>query len=364
MPLADLRAYRPQVEEPTDFDAFWAETLEEAARAGGDVVAEPYDGGLRAVEVRDVTFPGWGGQPVKAWLLLPRDRSGPLPAVVEYLGYGGGRALPWHWLTWSVAGYAHLVMDTRGQGGSGSHAAHTPDIAPDGHGSSGPGFLTRGIEDPRKHYYRRLITDAVRAVDAVQTFAEVDPSRVAVAGTSQGGGLALAVAGLRDDVGALLADVPFLCHVRRAVQITDAAPYSEVATWLRGHHTEEQRAFRTLSYLDGVNFAARAHCPAWFTTALMDVVCPPSTVFAAANRYAGPSDVQVFTYNGHEGGGLTDLPRKIEVLHTAFTPPAGAPCTGRPPPVPARPPRASHPCAALVRPSVGPAGLEPATSAV
>ncbi len=26
--------------------------------------------------------------------------------------------------------------------------------------------MTRGIEDPNAHYYRRLITDCVRAVDA------------------------------------------------------------------------------------------------------------------------------------------------------------------------------------------------------
>lgn len=244
MPLERLREYRPDPEEPADFDAFWAKTLTETGRHG-------LDAGFATVDVFDVTFRGWGGQPVKAWLMLPRVRSGPLPAVVQYIGYNGGRGIPYSWLTWSALGYAHLVMDNRGQGGGGKNTADTPDIGPDGHASSSPGFLTRGIEDPYRHYYRRLITDAVRAVDAAKAHGAVDASRVAVLGGSQGGGLALAVAGLRDDVVAVVADVPFLCHYRRASQITDAGPYAEIARWLSGHRFRIDEAMETLSYFDG-----------------------------------------------------------------------------------------------------------------
>ncbi|MCZ2263620.1 acetylxylan esterase [Isoptericola sp. QY 916] len=313
-PLDDLRAYRPEPEEPADFDAFWKQTLDAAASAATEPEQAPFDAGLATVEVRDVTFSGWAGQPIKAWLLLPRERSGPLPAVVQYIGYNGGRGVPWEWLTWSAAGYAHLVMDNRGQGGGGKTTADTPDVAPEGHGSSSPGFLTRGIEDPAKHFYRRLITDAVRAVDAVKALPEVDPTRVAVLGGSQGGGLALAVAGLRDDLAGAIADVPFLSHYRRASQITDEGPYAEIARYLKGHRFEVEDVMRTLSYFDATNFAARARCPGWFSVALMDKICPPSTVFAAYHRYGGPAQLEVFPYNGHEGGAAYDMPRKLAAL--------------------------------------------------
>ena len=319
-PLDELRAYRPEPEEPADFDAFWKQTLDAAAAVATEPVAVPYDAGLATVEVHDVTFSGWAGQPVKAWLLLPRHRTGPLPAVVQYIGYNGGRGIPYEWLTWSAAGYAHLVMDNRGQGGGGKTTADTPDVAPEGHGSSSPGFLTRGIEDPAKHYYRRLITDAVRAVDAAKQLPDVDPERVAVLGGSQGGGLALAVAGLRDDVAGVIADVPFLSHYRRASQITDLGPYSEIARWLKGHRFEIETAMRTLSYFDATNFAARARCPGWFSVALMDKVCPPSTVFAAYHRYGGPAQIEVFPYNEHEGGGAYDTPRKLAALAEVLGP--------------------------------------------
>ena len=115
-PLETLKTYRPAREEPADFDAFWAGTLAGAREHPLHARFERVDYGLRAQESYDVTFNGFGGQPIKAWLQLPAHRNGPVPCVVEYLGYGGGRGFPTDYLVWSSVGYAHLLMDTRGQG--------------------------------------------------------------------------------------------------------------------------------------------------------------------------------------------------------------------------------------------------------
>src|SRR4051812_19520883 len=96
LPLDQLRAYAPALEAPADLDAFWTETL--AASRAHPIAAtfQPVDSGLTTIETWDVTFAGFDGQPIRAWLHAPRlpadDRE--LPAVVEYLGYGGGRGLP------------------------------------------------------------------------------------------------------------------------------------------------------------------------------------------------------------------------------------------------------------------------------
>jgi cephalosporin-C deacetylase len=221
--------------------------------------------------------------------------------VIEYVGYGGGRGLPHEWLGWSAAGYANLVMDTRGQGSNGHLVGDTPDPDPSGLPQT-PGFLTRGITDPSTYYYRRVFTDAVRAVDAARAHPRVDPDRVVVAGASQGGGISIAVAGLVDGLTAVLPDVPFLCHYRRATEITDAGPYAEIVAYCKTHRDQVDRVFETLSYVDAVNFAARATAPSLFSVALMDDVCRPSTVFAAYNHYAGDKEIKVWPYNGHEGG--------------------------------------------------------------
>lgn len=293
--------YRPQVREPSDFDEFWATTLDQARRAGGEVVLERVKTPLTLVDAFDVTFPGFGGEPVKAWLLLPAHASGPLPAVVEYNGYGGGRGLPFERLGWVASGYAYFLMDTRGQGSAWGSGGATPD--PHGTGPSVPGFMTRGIEAPEDYFYRRVYTDAVRAIDAVRALASVDPERISVCGGSQGGGIALAVAGLADGLAAVLTDVPFLCHFERAVGLTDRDPYHEIVRYLSVHRHAEERVFDTLSYFDGLNFATRASAPALFSAGLLDPVCPPSTVFAAFNHYrASDKTIEVYAHNEHEGG--------------------------------------------------------------
>ncbi|OLB65721.1 MAG: acetylxylan esterase [Actinobacteria bacterium 13_2_20CM_2_72_6] len=315
--LEELRRYKPDVAVPDDLDQFWKATL--AAAREHELAARftRVDTGLVAVETHDVTFAGYGGAPVKGWLHLPAQRTGRLPAVVEYVGYGGGRGLAHERLFWSAAGYAHLIMDTRGQGSAWS-VGDTPDT--DGAAPAHPGYLTRGILDPETYYYRRVFTDAARAVEAVRSHPAVDPGRVVVAGRSQGGAIAIAVSGLVDDLRGVLPDVPFLCDVRRAVSIVDTMPYFELVTYLKVHRDHVERAFRTLSYFDGTVLGRRATAPALFSVGLMDQICPPSTVFAAYHHYAGPDkDIAVYPYNEHEGGEgfqqvaqlrwLADLPR-------------------------------------------------------
>ncbi len=90
LPLSRLRAHRSESAEPEDFDAFWDTTLGEARAHELAVRFEPVESGPAAVEVYDVTFAGFGGHPVKGWPRLPAG-AGPLPLVVQFIGYGGGR---------------------------------------------------------------------------------------------------------------------------------------------------------------------------------------------------------------------------------------------------------------------------------
>jgi cephalosporin-C deacetylase len=301
LPLAELESYLPEPTAASDFDEFWATTLESARRHDLAPSYTPVDFLLDTIEVYDAGFAGWNGERVAAWLLLPRDRPGPLPAIVRYIGYGGGRSLPYQYLLMSSAGYATLVMDSRGQGGDGNPGI-TPDPDPDPVTGQYPGFVTRGVSRPHTYYYRRIMTDAVRAVEAAQAHPGIDAERVAVHGHSQGGGLALAAAALAPDVAAAVAHVPFLCNFRRATEITDAMPYREIAEYLKTRRDRVEETFRTLSYFDNINFASRSSAPAMFSVALMDEVCPPSTIYAAYNHYAGPKEIRVWPYNGHEGG--------------------------------------------------------------
>lgn len=94
------------------------------------VSVRPVQSGLRLTDTWDVTFRGFAGDPVRAWYSRPAGVRPALPAVVEYAGYGRGRGLPHERLTWVNAGYAHLLMDNRGQGDQYGNGGATPTRTP------------------------------------------------------------------------------------------------------------------------------------------------------------------------------------------------------------------------------------------
>jgi hypothetical protein len=140
-------------------------------------------------------------------------------------------------------------MDTRGQGSEWS-PGDTPDIEVTPTSGQHPGFMTRGIDHRDTYYYRRLITDAVLALDAATRTRSSIPIGSPSPVISQGGGLALAVAGLSPVPKAATIDVPGPLPLARAVEITDTNPYREVralprdATRPRGCGLRDPRLLR------------------------------------------------------------------------------------------------------------------------
>lgn len=295
MPRPALDLYRPaQIKEP-DFDQFWDDTLAESRADPVHLDLNALDYPVAGVSINHAVYSGFGGAQIHGWLLRP-ERVDSLPGLVFYHGYGWYRREASEYLGWALQGYAVLAVDVRGQ----SSESGDPALYPAGHA---PGFMTQGILDPRGYYYRYVYADAVRAVEALAGVPGVDPSRIGVTGSSQGGALALAVAALRDDVATAMAGVPFLCHFERAIEMADAGPYPEITRYLHIRREDEEQVFRTLRYIDVLNLADRISCPTLVTVGLRDPVCPPSTVFAVYNTLAAREKrLDVYPYDDHELG--------------------------------------------------------------
>ncbi|RUW95106.1 acetylxylan esterase, partial [Mesorhizobium sp. M2A.F.Ca.ET.037.01.1.1] len=128
------------------------------------------------------------------------------------------------------------------------------------------------------------------------------PERIAVCGDSQGGGISLAVGGIDPRVKVVMPDVPFLCDFPRALGTAVRDPYLEIVRFLAQHREKKAKVFETLGYFDCVNFARQSKAAALFSVALMDEVCPPSTVYGAFNAYTGEKTIVEYEFNNHEGG--------------------------------------------------------------
>lgn len=314
-PLEELKKYKGNIKEPKDFDLFWKKSIEEQMSMYPLTTSyKPCKTYLTNLNVFDTEFSGYNGDTVKGWFIYPKGVEGKkLPCIIHFLGYGSGRGSAYRHLLYPSMGYALFVMDTRGQG---SYSA--PGDTADNYGAEPQvwGFLTKGITDKNNYYYKRLIIDTVRAVETLAQNEIVDKDKIITNGLSQGGALSIACSALSDKVFATMTDVPFLSDFKRSTSILDTEPYIEIVKYLKVHRTSVETVFNTLSYFDCVSFAKRCKSRAIFSVALMDTICPPSSVYAAYNNYKGKKEMHVYEYNNHEGGDSEHDIKKMEFLNS------------------------------------------------
>jgi cephalosporin-C deacetylase len=278
---------------PDDFDAFWDDILNEVAQI-------PLNASMSRVSLRstpevdlyEVRYDSLDGVRIAGWYCLPTHRPEKLPAILHVPGYIGEPGLP---KPTAKLGYAIFSAAPRGK--LRSNAQFNPGY---------PGLLTHNIVDRNTYGYRGFYIDAVRAFDFLQSRPEVDPQRIGVSGSSQGGGLTLVVSALRSQVRAAAAGVPYLCAFMDAIELTHTYPYQEIRDYLRLYPEREPAVRQTLAYFDGVHFGPRITCPIIVNVGLQDNVCPPETGYAAFKTIAS-ADKKFYPYDGHghDGGSVS-----------------------------------------------------------
>jgi cephalosporin-C deacetylase len=142
--------------------------------------------------------------------------------------------------------------------------------------------LTAQLDRPEGAYYQGCYADVMRAIDFAASRDDIDHDRIALVGTSQGGGIALAVAALDDRVKAVAAHVPFLCDMRLASR----TPGSLVKQLLDKAGRNDDVAVRTLSYFDPYELAPRLRVPVLMSAGGKDTTCPMATIEAVFARLA------------------------------------------------------------------------------
>jgi cephalosporin-C deacetylase len=235
-----------------------------------------------------VHYDSWEGVRISGWYAVPRE-AGPHPALMLVPGYISEPVIP---RSWARKGYAAFAVAPRGK-------LRSNDRFNPGY----PGLLVHNIVDHNTYGYRGFYVDAVRAVEAVLTRPEVDPGRVGVHGSSQGGALTITTAALLPGVvtcGA--AGAPYLCGFMESARLTHSYPYEEINEYLRDHPEHEQQVARSVGYYDGINFAPNIQAPMLVYIGLEDDVCPPETGFAVHEAMTCEKELLTFERCGHDAG--------------------------------------------------------------
>ena len=308
-PYEQLIDYAPALTKKDDFDAFWDQNLQYSKGIPLNAEFQTLTDNMPGANVYDVAFDGADGVRVRGWFITPLHIDQPLPTVVQFIGYTGGRDYPHALAAHVLNGFCAFIMDSRGMGGNTGLRLDTS------HGAQS-GFISHGILDKDEYFYRHFYLDTVRAVEAVAARAEVDETKICAIGGSQGGALSIACASLSDQVVALAPDVPWLSHFERSVEIA-VGPYEEITNFMKRFPQHIEQAFDTLTYFDNMNLVTRTQAKdAYYSVGLWDSVCPPSTVYASYNHMPSgvAKSIEIYPYNGHEGGGSLHQQRKLEWL--------------------------------------------------
>jgi cephalosporin-C deacetylase len=306
MPLEQLRTYQGRNPKPADFDAYWDRALKELESTPAEVELTPHANPARFGDCYDLWFRGVGGARIHAQYMRPRT-GGPHPAILKFHGYSNHS---WDWfdkLAWVAQGFVVAALDVRGQGGLSEDAGGVT-------GTTLRGHIIRGLSgNPDQLLFRQVFLDTVRLARIVMEMPEVDATRVAASGGSQGGGLTLACAALEPRIWRAAPVFPFLCDYQRVWEMDLARDaYDELTYYFTRFdptHDHEEEIFTRLGYVDVQHLANRIEARVLMWTALMDMICPPSTQFAAYNKISSEKEMVLYPDFGHD-----DLPGQHDRL--------------------------------------------------
>ncbi|MBL7904667.1 MAG: acetylxylan esterase [Bacteroidales bacterium] len=281
---------------PPDFQEFWDETKRQLSAIDPKyrlIKADSLSTGKRDCYI--VEMQSFGNVKVRAYLLTPK-KPGKYPAVLTVQGYSSVLQSNW---TFPDDDVVSLGLNIRGHGNS------RDDVNP-----GFPGYLIEGIEDKNDYIYRGAYMDCVRAVDFLFSRPEVDTTRVAVEGGSQGGALSFVTAALCGKrIIAAVPEVPFLSDFPDYMKVAQW-PASEWNTYAEAHpEFGMQGILNTLSYFDISNLAPMITASVYMAVGLMDETCPPRINFAAYNKLKSEKKYTVHPTMGH---GLTNEARELK----------------------------------------------------
>jgi len=298
MPLEEMKSYLGVNPVPADFDAFWQRAIDELNDTNAEIKIKPSGFTSSFADCYDLYFTGVRNARIHALYVKPKNAGKPGPAVLKFHGYSGNAGDWFDKLPFAAAGFSVLAMDCRGQGGSSEDSGGVT-------GNTLRGHIIRGLDDkPDNLLFRHIFLDTVQLARVAMSLDEIDEKRVGVTGGSQGGALTVACASLVPEINRLAPCFPFLSDYMRVWQMDLAADaYQELTDYFRRfdpRHEREEEIFTTLGYIDIKNLAKRIQGEVLWGTALMDMICPPSSQFAAYNRITSEKQMVLYPDFGHE----------------------------------------------------------------
>ena len=229
-----------------------------------------------------VEFQSIGDVTIRAYLFLPRDRN-EHPVILHLPNHNEDFSDVAKW-SYRYPDIAEMALCVRG------HGISRDEFDPQKEG--GPGIWGWKIYDLQDNSYRGIYMDCLRAVDFITQDYHFDNSRIAVTGSGQGGGLALATAALcKGRIAALAYFNPFLCDIEHFLKTRPMyrIKIDSYLDYYNNSHTFDD-VMKVLRMTDVLDMVRDIDCRTFFVSTLFDDDCPPHAGFAAYSLINAPKE--------------------------------------------------------------------------
>ena len=283
---------KPTVQNPSDFDSFWATALQDLAKIPMDakMTLLPERCTEKTLVYHVNIQNNAPGARLYGILCVPK-KEGKYPAILHVPGAG-------------VRPYAGDIANaekgiiTLQIGIHGVPVNMDLGVYNDLSNGSLRGYPSFNIQDKNRFYYKRVYLGCVRANDFLTSLPQYDGKNLVVTGGSQGGALSIVTAALDKRVQFLAALYPAISDVTGYLQNRAGGwPHYFDKNNKPAHDFPE--VLQTVSYYDVVNFARRITVPGMYTWGFNDETCPPTSMYAAYNLISAPKELFLALETGH-----------------------------------------------------------------
>ena len=283
---------QPSTVMPADFQSFWQDAVAEARKTDLDPTKRLLpERCTKDMNVYEVSFQNerWGSR-TYGILCVPVN-EGKYPALLRVPGAGvrpyGGDVY--------TASQGAITLEI---GIHGVPVTMEQKVYDNLNNGALRGYWEFNMDSREKHYYHHVILGCIRAIDYISEYTHWNHLELGVTGSSQGGFLSLATAGIDQRVTFYAPVHAALCdHTNSLKGIACGWPH--YFYWNKGKGQEKQ--IEVSRYYDGVNFARLItdKQTGWFSFGYNDDVVPPTTAWATYNTVKGPKEISPYRATWH-----------------------------------------------------------------
>jgi cephalosporin-C deacetylase-like acetyl esterase len=304
--MVDPYHIKPGASMPEDFRAYWAKEKKALGDLPLEVKALPVASVADGFTCSDMEINCTGPKPVRGYY-AKSEKAAPhsLPAVllVHAAGVKGSwcRSEPGNAMNYAKKGAICFDLNAHGML-DGQPESYYADLE----NGELKNYFMKGVTSREEFYFRGMYLRLLRTIDFLARQPEWDGKRILVIGESQGGGQALAAAGLDRRVSAVVAIVPAMCDFMGALA-------GRRGGWPQPFENNEakEEMKRVLPYFDDAMILKGSRAQIFCEVGLIDLTCPPASVLAALNQSKGKKMIYAVPFRGHQTAPFTQAKNKL-----------------------------------------------------